>query len=205
MQGRHEDVVALLPALRKYRVYAEARLAELEAELATRRLAQPAVTPAEVQQIWQGLSTGAREQVPVLSAYVRALLQLNADDEVEGLLRKALARQWDPRLVALYGDIDTKPAALLGRAEVWLGTHAGDPQLLQTLGRLSFRAELWGKARAYLEESVTRQPSAIGYRLLADVYDKLGEPELARHQRERGLELATATSAGRRAFLPAPR
>jgi len=205
MQGRHEDVVALLPALRKYRVYAEARLAELEAELATRRLAQPVVTPAEVQQIWQGLSTGAREQVPVLSAYVRALLQLNADDEVEGLLRKALARQWDPRLVALYGDIDTKPAALLGRAEVWLGTHAGDPQLLQTLGRLSFRAELWGKARAYLEESVTRQPSAIGYRLLADVYDKLGEPELARHQRERGLELATATSAGRRAFLPAPR
>ena len=205
MQGRHEDVVALLPALRKYKVYADARLAELEAELATRRLAQPVVTPAEVQQIWQGLSKDARDQVPVLSAYARALLQLNADEEAEGLLRKALAKQWDSRLVALYGDIDTKPAALLGRAEVWLATHAGDPQLLQTLGRLSFRAELWGKARAYLEDSVTRQPTALGYRLLADAYDKLDEPELARRQRALGLELATAGGAIHQTFLPAPR
>ena len=195
MQGRYDEVVALLPALRKYKVYADARLAELEAELAGRRLAQPVLTPAEVQQIWQGLSKGAREQVPVLCAYGRALLHLNADDEVESLLRKALAKQWDARLVALYGELDAAPSTLLGRAEVWLATHPDDPQLLQTLGRLSYRPELWGKAREYLEASVARQPTALGHRLLADAYDKLGESDLARRARAQGLDLATSGNA----------
>ena len=52
---------------------------------------------------------------------------------------------------------------------------------------------------------MTRQPTALGYRLLADAYDKLDEPELARRQRALGLELATAGGATHQTFLPAPR
>lgn len=194
-QGRIDELLALLPSLRKQKVYGEARLVELEAELAARRLAQPQLALPEVQKIWQSLSKAAREQSPLTAAYAQALIRLNAVDEAEAALRKALGRQWDPRLVALYGELQSDPAAaLLGRAEVWLANHAEDPQLLLTLGRLCLRAELWGKARGYLEACVARQPSAFSYRLLAETYEKLDEPELARRQRALGLDLATAST-----------
>lgn len=203
MQGRHEEVVGLLPVLRKHRVYGEQRLAELEGELAARRLAQPTLTREEVQAVWQGLGKPAREQVTLQLAHARALLRLGADDEVEALLRKALGKQWDARLVGLYGELDASPVALLGRAEAWLATHPEDPALLLTLGRLSYRAELWGKAREYLEAAVSRQPNAATQRLLADTYDRLGEPELARRARAQGLELATSTPPPTATLLPA--
>jgi len=138
----------------------------------------------------------------VLLAYARALLRLEAGDEAESLLRKALGRHWDPRLVALYAELDVAaPAILLGRAETWLATHPGDAQLLLALGQLGYRAALWGKARAYLEDALAHHPSALAHRLLADVYDRLDEPALAQRQRALGLELATA---GANALLPAP-
>ena len=80
-------------------------------------------------------------------------------------------------------------------------TTLDSPQLLLTLGRLGYRAALWGKARAYLEEAIARHPSALGHRLLADVYDRLDEPVLAQRQRALGLELATGGASG---LLPAP-
>jgi HemY protein len=201
-QSRWDELVALLPALRRHKVFAEAHLAEMEAELAARRLAQPMVTLVDAQEIWRALSKPAREQSAVLLAHARALLRLEAGDEAESLLRKALGRHWDPRLVALYAELDVaSPAALLGRAEAWLATRPDDPQLLLTLGRLGYRAALWGKARAYLEEAIARHPSALGHRLLADVYDRLDEPVLAQRQRALGLELATGGASG---LLPAP-
>jgi HemY protein len=202
MQGRHDELIGLLPQLRKHRIHGEQRLAELEAELAARRLGQPALSLEEAHRIWQAQSKAAREQSAVLQAYTHALLRLGAHEEVEQLLRKSLAKQWDARLVGLYGDIDLGPTALLGRAEVWLATHPEDPALLQTLGRLSYRAELWGKAREYFEAAVARQPSALGHRLLADAYDRLGESELARRARAQGLDLATSTANATGTLLP---
>lgn len=203
MQGRHDEVAGLLPALRKQRVYGEQRLAELEAELAQRRLAQPGMTREDVQRVWQGVSKPAREQGGLLGAYARALLRHGADDEAEALLRKSLGRQWDARLVTLYGELEGAPVALLGRAEAWLADRPEDPALLQTLGQLSYRAALWGKAREYLEAAVARAPTPATQRLLADTYDKLGEPELARRARAQGLELATSRAAPSATLLPA--
>lgn len=202
-QARWDELVALLPTLRRHKVFAEARLAEMEAELAARRLTLPMLTFPDVQQIWGALSKPAREQLAVQLAYARALLRLDAGNEAEAFLRKALGRHWDPRLVALYGELEGASAAvLLGRAEGWLATHPDDVQLLLALGRLGYRAELWGKARAYLEEALARHPSTLGHRLLADVYDRLEEPALAQRQRALGLELATANALG--PALPPP-
>jgi len=203
LQGRHDDIAGLLPALRKRRVYGEQRIAELESELAVRRLARPALSRDEIQHLWHGLAKPAREQVTLLLAYARALLRLGDDDEAEALLRKSLAKQWDARLVTLYGEIETSPVTALTRAEAWYATHPEDPALLLTLGRLSYRAELWGKAREYLEAAAARQPSATTQRLLADTYDRLGEPELARRARAEGLDLATSTPPPTATLLPA--
>ncbi len=201
-EGRWDELAALLPALRKHKVHAESRLLEMEAELAARRLAQPVLKREEADGIWQALSKPARGEAAAVAAYARALLRAGATGEAETLLRKSLDRRWEPRLVALYGELDgDAPAAQLGRAEAWLADRAEDAQLLLTLGRLAHRAGLWGKARGYLEAALGRHPTALGHRLLAEVYDRLDEPALAQRQRALGLELATG---GAGALLPAP-
>lgn len=201
-QARWDDLAALLPVLRRHKVLGPSRLVEMEAELAARRLAQGMLTREEADAIWQSLSRSARDECSALVAYARALLRLGDGAEVEPVLRKAIARHWEPRLVALYSELDGAPAAaLLGRAEAWLAGHGEDPQLLLALGRLGHRAELWGKARGYLEAAIARQPTALAHRLLAEVYEHLDEPALAQHQRALGLDLATA---GPHALLPGP-
>ena len=41
------------------------------------------------------------------------------------------------------------------RAERWLSSRSRDPELLATLGRLCCQAELWGKAKSFLEASLS--------------------------------------------------
>jgi dihydropteroate synthase len=60
-----------------------------------------------------------------------------------------------------------------------------DPQLLATLGRLCAHAELWGKARSFLEASLSFEESRAACLDLARLAEQLGEPaEAQRHFRK---------------------
>jgi HemY protein len=50
---------------------------------------------------------------------------------------------------------------------------------LLTLGRLSLRARLWGKARGYLEACIAREGPAQAYRELGQLLERMREPERA--------------------------
>jgi HemY protein len=192
--NRHTELQALLPILRRQKVYSPERLAALEAEVAVRCLGEVMGDPAALNRLWLGLNKSTRATPSVVAAYARALLNAATPALAEEVLRKALVSQWDARLVALYGELQGAPAKIaLTRAERWLADHRDDPVLLLALGRLCAEQQLWGKARAYFEASLARRPLAIGYRLLADVCESLGEPQLAQRQRILGLECATAT------------
>ncbi|MSQ66738.1 MAG: hypothetical protein EXR83_00890 [Gammaproteobacteria bacterium] len=195
--ARHPELQALLPLLRRRKVYPAERLAVLEAEVAVRCLGAAVADVASLSRLWSDLPKTTRAVPAVAAAYARALLDGHAAALAEEILRKALAAQWDGRLVALYGELQGAPAkGALARAERWLVDHRDDPVLLLALGRLCATEQLWGKARAYLEESLALRPVAAGYRLLAEVCDGLGEPALAQRQRALGLECATATPQG---------
>src|SRR5439155_744602 len=78
------------------------------------------------------------------------------------ILESSLAAEWNSKLIGLYGEL---PAQVPGteraeearlrieRAERWLAERSRDPELLAALGRLCAQAELWGKARSFLEAS----------------------------------------------------
>ena len=198
LQGRDEELAALLPRLRKQQLHPAARLDELEAEIAVRRLrAGPAQTPAALARIWSGLSKSLRANPSVVAAYARALLAAGTHPAAEEVLRKALDAHWDGRLVALYGELDaTDVRGALSRAERWRDSHPDDAGLLLALGRLCLSQQLWGKARGYLEELVALAPSALAWRLLAEACEALGETRLAERHRDEGLRHATAASLG---------
>ena len=65
----------------------------------------------------------------------------------------------DPALLAIYSEcLGADVRQQLERAENWLAQHPRDAVLLLTLGRLCAHQGLWGKARSYLEASLSIEP-----------------------------------------------
>ena len=131
----------------------------------------------------------------VAAAAARCAAALGEAALARELIERSLGVEWNAALVALYGELDRFDAdkrqiearARIERAERWLREHAEDPQLLASLGRLCMTAELWGKARNYLEASLSFAPSRAAYLELARLAERDGRAaEAQKHFRSAG-------------------
>ena len=139
---------------------------------------------------WRQLPSPLQQDESMQSVYVQELLRLGGHEHAEHVLRDQLRRTWNPRFVFTYGDVAAEDAAAqLSVAEGWLDQHPDDPVLLLTLGKVSLRNALWGKARSYLESSIAHQPTPEAYRLLGSLLERLQEPEQAAECYRQGIEL----------------
>jgi HemY protein len=146
----------------------------------------------KLNNAWLNIPKKLRTELHLIEVYTEEKLKLADASDCEPLIHKALKKQWDIALLGLYGLVEGKDLARqLKFAESFLSTHAREPVLLLTLGRLSVKNKLWGKARTYLEESIEINPIPEAYRTLASVLGELGENEAAAVQYQKGLELAT--------------
>ena len=179
--GDWAALLQLLPDLGRQRLLRSSELEALEQRARAALLAQAArgEQPLEaLRAAWQHLGKAQRQQPALLASYAEQLQRLGADDEAEELLRGALKRQFDARLVRLYGLLaGADPARQLAGAETWRKSHAEDAGLLLCLGRLALRNRLWGKARDYFERSLRLERSAETCGELARLLARLGEGE----------------------------
>lgn len=118
--------------------------------------------------------------------YTQYLIQNERYEEAELLLRKLLKKHFDKRLVLLYGQIKQNKAQLKF-VETLNKNYPNCPEVLITLAQLSKEANLWGKAKNYLEESLKLQPSKQAYLELGLLYEQLDEPEKAKEAFKNGL------------------
>jgi HemY protein len=99
----------------------------------------------------------ARERSPRLArTFAEVLVALGAYDEARDFIETQLDEEWDPRLVAMYGQArggDLTPR--IACADKWLQQHRDDAQLLLALGRMCLEQRLWGKAQSYLEAALS--------------------------------------------------
>ena len=188
------DLQELLPALRKGKVIDEKELDRLERK-AHRELLAAASDSGRIEQLretWVRVPKRLREDPDLLADYTQRLARLGRGQDAERLLRDALKRQWEPRLVRLYGELDSgDPTQQLRYAEAWLRGRERHPDLLLALGRLAIRNQLWGKARGYLEASIGSEPRAETYRELGELLEQTGETDEARACFRKGLALAS--------------
>lgn len=148
----------------------------------------------KLNNAWLNIPRKIRTEFHLIEVYTEEKLKLSDSSDCEPLIHKALKKQWDLALVDLYGQVEGKEKAKqLKFAESFLSSHARNSVLLLTLGRLSARNKLWGKARTYLEESIEINSLPETFRTLASVLDELGEHEAAAVYYQRGLELATVS------------
>jgi len=146
----------------------------------------------ELNRIWKQAPKQLRKQADIVEIYARHLQVNGGDVEAEQLLEDALAKEWDERLVTIFGLIEGKDRARqLSRAESWLNQHQRSPGLLLALGHICLRSKLWGKARSYLEASIGATPSAEAYQELGLLLEQMGEKDLALDNYRAGLELTS--------------
>lgn len=203
-------LLGLLPDLRKEKALGNAELSELERQAWRGRLLQAGrqidgdaqVSLATLQQAWQAMPAAQHQEPELLAIYAEQLRLLGAETEAEEMLRHALKQHYDTALVRLYGLLRGRD---LGRqlqaAEGWLAQHPSDAGLLLTLGRLCLHSQLWGKAKDYLESSLTFQRHPETCTELARLLAQLGELERSNDLYREGLRLLDARLCS--ATLPA--
>lgn len=135
----------------------------------------------EAQAIWKRLKAPERLMPEVALAAAEAFA--SEPTQVRHVLQDALEAKLDARLLQAYARCEaTEVRPRLQRAEAWLGRDPLHAELLQALGALCLRGELWGPATGYLQRSLQQRADARTHALLGTLYDHLGQPDEASRQ-----------------------
>ena len=123
---------------------------------------------------------------------MHTIIKHGRDTLAEQIIKTHLDNTWDEALIQEYGllkidNIDQR----IKQSESWLQHHKESAGLLLTLGRLHKKQKLWGKAKNYLESSLSRRPLAATYAELAEIHEFLDENADAQRCAKKGLHIAT--------------
>ena len=193
----------LLPELKRRKLFPSARMAELEQKSWTERIKITAATSTDaLKRLWQAMPVTAKEIPIIVHTYVLELLRHHLHQEAEVLLRTTLNTQWDEQLIKDYGDLNLDSIKILETAEAWLSYHERSPYLLLTLGRLSVKQQLWGKAKSYFEASLSIKPMLETYKALGELSDLLSDPTTALEAYRKGIELILPDTSKNKSTAP---
>jgi HemY protein len=192
--GNWEALHALLPDLKRMHVLKDAEWGHVERVVERERLWQTRGSLADCHALWRGLSRSLQQTPDLVLAYVDILLSHHESAMAEPLLRGVIKKNWDERLVLLYGRVvGDDLMAQLSTAESWLVGYPQSAALLLTCGRLSLRNQLWGKAERYFEASLALEPQAETYAELGRLYEQMEKPERSVEAFRKGLILLENT------------
>jgi HemY protein len=196
--GAWDEVLRLASQLSKRDAISPALAEEYKVQATVELLSRSADDPSAFERRWRGISAADRVQPRIAAAGARHATGLGKAALARDIIEKALGAEWVPQLVSLYGELpdglnaDSKISearARIERAEHWLLERNRDAQLLATLGHLCAQAELWGKARSFLEASLSFEESRRARIELARLAERLGQADEAQRHFRRAAEL----------------
>ncbi len=197
--GDWDQVLRLANQLGKKDAIAPALAEEYKVQATVELLGRSATDADVFARRWREVDTRDQLHPRVAAAAARHATALGAAPLARDILDRALSAEWTPQLVALYAELPesldeagraAEARIRIERAERWLVERNRDAQLLATLGRLCGQAELWGKARSFLEASLSFEESRSAHLELARLAERLGKPEDAQQHYRRAAELA---------------
>ncbi|WP_353152653.1 heme biosynthesis protein HemY [Herminiimonas fonticola] len=140
-------------------------------------LKNPSNDEEAIRNVWLSIPAEDRVKPFIAARAAEAFSKRGLQDEARAIVEKALAVEWDDRLLRAYraaAAAEGTPALLgqIERCEEWAKKHPADPELALTLGTLCLRQNLWGKAQRQLEQALS---DASGPRMLQEVHLKLAQ------------------------------
>jgi HemY protein len=191
-KGEWRSLQTLLKRLNKTGAVNNQELQQLEKDTWIGLLDEYSNNTAVLKDTWSRMPKKLQKEPDLLYRFLTKLSHSDSSSDALPLLEKSLNSQWDDRLIELYGECQgANPAKQLEQAERWLPANPESHHLLSVLGGLSFRNELWGKAKNYLQTAIEFGAGPKIYNLLAETLEQMGETEAAGDYRKKGLELAT--------------
>lgn len=189
-----QEVLKLVRTLDKHRALHPA-LSQRLRELAYEDLLKNQGHDAEsIRRVWYEIPQADRKSAFVAFAAASAFNSHGLFDDARSIVEKALAEEWDDRLMRAYRDAAASEgsAALLSQiehCEKWSEDHPTDPELALTLGTLCLRQKLWGKAQRHMEQALSDATDPRTVReanlKLAQLHEALGQAEeAASHYRQ---------------------
>jgi len=140
---------------------------------------------------WDALADNLKENVKLVSECGSQLLVLQAHDDAEKILRRAIEHRWNNELVTLYGQVKSHdPQAQLAFADSWPEDHTQDACVQLALARICLHNQLLGRARFHLEACVEMGADAEAYFELASLLDQLKDHHAAQRCYQEGLTRA---------------
>ena len=196
--GAWDEVLRLAGQLVKRDAIPHALAEEYKVQANVELLSRSADDAGAFERRWRDVPGRDQIHPRVAAAAARHATALGRATLAREILERALSTEWTSKLVTLYGEL---PAQLghaersdearlrIERAERWLSTRNRDPELLATLGRLCCHAELWGKAKSFLEASLSFEETRAAHLELAKLAERLGQPADAQNHFRRAAEL----------------
>ena len=196
--GAWDEVLRLASQLSKRDAISPALAEEYKVQATVELLGRSADDGAAFERRWRGIAAADRLQPRIAAAGARHATALGRAALAREIIENALAAEWVPSLVSLYGDLPpnlneekvAEARARIERAERWLLERNRDAQLLATLGRLCAQAELWGKARSFLEASLSFEENRAARLELARLAEYLGQADEAQRHFRKAAELS---------------
>lgn len=182
-----EGLAGLLPELEKHQVVNAQELQTLNEKLTQHRMAVAASESlASLRLVYHDMPKYLRNSEVIVMLYLKNLLQLDEDTEAVSVLSHFLKQQWSDNIIGMLGKTGGgNPQQMLLLLEGWLKERPNNAVLMLTLGRLSLRNQLWGKAREYFENALRVSKSG---QLTAEISAELGRLLDHLGENERSLE-----------------
>jgi len=178
-----EKLGTLMPALEKHKVVNASEMLRLQAKIAAHSLSRINLqngTASLLKSQWQSMDKEVRRNEEMTLVYMEKLQEFLLPEEALAVALAFLKKQWSDQVVLKTGFLDAaEPGRLLVQLEQWIKERPSNPALMLSLGRVSLRNKLWGKAREYFESSLrfskSKALSAEANAELARLMDHLGE------------------------------
>ncbi|HEV7477790.1 MAG TPA: heme biosynthesis HemY N-terminal domain-containing protein, partial [Burkholderiales bacterium] len=196
--GDWDEVLRLSTQLAKRDAIAPALAEEYKVQATVELLRRASADASTLERRWRSVPDADRTQPRIAAAAAQQAAKLGRAALARQIVEAALDAEWSPQLVALYGQLPERldgealkaeARARIERGERWLIQHERDAQLLATLGRLCAQAELWGKARSFLEASLSFEEGRAAHLDLARLTERIGQPADAQRHYRRAAEL----------------
>lgn len=140
--------------------------------------------------LFASLPKRLRDDPDIITTYCQFLIDTQKQyEEAERLLRRSLSKQFNESLIALYGKLK-QDTARLDFIESFLKKHPHSAALFLCLARLSQAQNLWGKAKTYLEKSITLNETREAYYELGELLEYLNDEHGACKAYQQGLKLS---------------
>jgi len=186
--GDFDAVAELAPSLPKD---AAPDMAGVQAAIWRARFAKckaSADAAEHARKAWKAMPKKLRSDEGIVTDYVDALAPA-APVEAEGVLRRALKKDWREAWIRRYGTVDSNPVKQLAFAKQWLKSRPDDPVLLLTLGRLAASTGNTEEAKSYLEASLESREDADTLAELGRLCSSAGQAETANGYLSRAVEI----------------